>query len=184
MKKIFIVLVIVLAAGAAYFLLKKNPTQEVKPVVTADYKNIAYTIDGESFLLVNGVAEKESAPGAPGEKSAEKSTVRYFGNEAKADWNGDGKDDTAFIINEETGGTGVFYYVVVALTTPDGLVGTNAVFLGDRIAPQTTQAGVGSQIIVNYADRAPGEPMVATPSVGVSKFFKISGTTLQEISRD
>jgi len=57
--------------------------------------------------------------------------------------------------------------------------GTNAILLGDRIAPQTTEIKNG-QVIVNYADRAAGEPMTARPSVGVSKYLKVEGTTLVE----
>jgi hypothetical protein len=66
---------------------------------------------------------------------------------------------------------------VAALKTESGYTGTNAVFLGDRIAPQTTSITDGT-LIVNYADRAPGEPMTAAPSVGVSKYLVIQNGTL------
>jgi hypothetical protein len=74
-------------------------------------------------------------------------------------------------------GTGTFYYVVASLQTPSGYTGTNAIFLGDRIAPQTTEIKNG-EIIVNYADRKPTDPMSAQPTVGVSKYFKIQNGIL------
>jgi len=63
-------------------------------------------------------------------------------------------NDTPLI--QEVGGSGVFYYAVVALNTVNGYVGSDAVFLGDCIAPQTIEIGKGNVIIVNYAERANG----------------------------
>lgn len=124
------------------------------------------------MTLVNGVAETEAAPG-----SVTKVTTRYFGNEATGDLNGDGTPDVALLVSQTTGGTGTFYYAVVAVKTPNGFVGTNAILLGDRVAPQSTEVRSGT-VIVNYADRRPGEPMTERPSVGVSKYLKIENGTL------
>lgn len=138
----------------------------------ANYKDIAYAIDGQAVTLVNGKAEVESAPG-----SASKTIMQYFGNEAVGDLNGDGSPDIAFLLTQTGGGSGTFYYVVVALKTASGYKGSNAILLGDRIAPQTTEIKDGV-LLVNYADRKPGEPMTAQPSVGVSKYFKVTGSVL------
>ncbi len=136
-------------------------------------KNAKYLIENRAVTLVDGRAESDAAPG-----SASKIVTQYFGNEATGDLNGDGIADTAFILTQSTGGTGIFYYVAVALGGGGG--DTNAIFLGDRIAPQTTEirsAGTGgAELIVNYADRKPGEPFSAAPTVGVSKYFKVSAT--------
>jgi hypothetical protein len=113
--------------------------------------------------LVNGVSETEAAPG-----SASKIVTRYFGNDATGDLDGDGAPDIAFLLTQSGGGSGTFYYVVVALRTTNGYRGTNAVLLGDRIAPQTILIN-GSDLIVNFSDRKAGEPMSTSPSVGVSK---------------
>jgi membrane-bound inhibitor of C-type lysozyme len=139
----------------------------------ADYKNATYVIEGQPVMLVNGRAETAAAPG-----SASQTVTQYFGNEATGDLNGDGVPDVAFLLTQNSGGSGMFYYVVVALKTTNNYQGTNAILLGDRIAPQTTEIKNG-QLIVNYADRAAGEPMTAQPSVGVSKYFKVEGTTLK-----
>lgn len=141
-------------------------------------KNGTYLIDGQSITLVNGVAETELAPG-----SASKQVTRYFGNAVNIDLNSDGLMDSAFLLQQETGGSGTFYFVVAALNTENGCLGTNAIFLGDRIAPQSTivDPNNSSQFIVNYADRNPGEPMSAQPTVGVSKTFKLENGSLVEV---
>ena len=139
---------------------------------TTTYKDISVEIEGQLFKLVNGASETAAAPG-----SASKIVTTYFGNEATGDVNGDGSPDTAFLITQSRGGSGTFYYVVVALRASGGYSGTNAVLLGDRIAPQMTQIS-GSDIIVSYADRKPGEPMTASPSVGVSMYLRVTGGRL------
>lgn len=145
------------------------------PPVAASYKDATYTIDGKKITLVNGVAEEPAAPG-----SASTLTTKYFGNEASGDLNGDGTPDVAFLLTQDGGGSGTFYYVVAALATTTGYAGTNAILLGDRVAPQTTEIKDG-EIIVNYAERKPGEPMTARPSVGVSTYLRVSGGVLSEV---
>lgn len=109
-------------------------------------------------------------------------TYKYFGNEVEADLNSDGKVDKVMLVTENSIGTGVFYYVVVNLKTEDGYTETNKIFLGDRIAPQTTEVH-DSEIVVNYADRKASEPMTNIPSVGVSRYFKVINGVLEEIKK-
>lgn len=139
-----------------------------------DHKNATYLIEGSFVTLTNGFFEVESAPG-----SATKITTRYFGNEAIGDLNNDGKGDVAFLLTQSSGGSGTFFYVVAAIQTSNGVEGTNAIFLGDRIAPQSTSMENGI-ITVNYADRNPGESFTTQPSLGVSKYFKIENNILTE----
>jgi len=89
--------------------------------------------------------------------------------------------DAAVVLTQDSGGSGTFYYVAAAINTGSGTVGTNAILLGDRIAPQNILIQNG-EIIANYADRNPGEPMTTSPSVGVSKYFVVNGSTLQATS--
>jgi hypothetical protein len=144
------------------------------PAQAADYKNAAYVIDGRRITLNDGVAESEAAPG-----SAAKIVTRYFGNQVLHDLNGDGRQDAVFLLTQETGGSGVFYYVVAALDTERGFVGSQGVLLGDRIAPQTTEIGTNNIVTVNYADRAPGESFAIQPSVGKSLRLLLDADTLQ-----
>jgi len=140
-------------------------------------KNGTYLVDGQEITLVDGVAEVELAPG-----SASKQVTRFFGNGVEIDLNSDGLMDSAFLLQQESGGSGTFYFVVAALKTADGYLGTNAIFLGDRIAPQSTNIDPNnpSQFIVNYADRNASEPLTSPPTVGVSRTFKLENGSLVE----
>jgi hypothetical protein len=123
---------------------------------------------------VNGLSEIIIAP-----DSASKLITRYFGNDATGDLNNDGKNDMGVILTQEDGGSGTFYYVAALLKTGSGCAGTNAILLGDRIAPQTTEIKNGA-LIVNYADRAPGEPFSTRPSIGKSKYLEVKNGKLAE----
>lgn len=156
--------------------LPGNDKSVILPVtiLANDYKNIGYVVNDVPAILVNGLSDDKISP-----TSDTHVITRYFGNEATGDFNGDGQEDIAFLITQETGGTGTFFYLVVALKKGVGYAGVNAVLLGDRIAPQTTNYE-NNQIVVNYATRAPGEPMTSAPTVGVSKRFKVIAGELKE----
>jgi heat shock protein HslJ len=139
-----------------------------------EHKNMEYLIGGGRVRLVDGVAQTPAAPG-----SAASIVTRYFGNEVRGDLNGDGREDVVFLLTQETGGSGTFYYAVAALDTERGLVGSQAVLLGDRIAPQTTSLQSDGVIVVNYADRAPGDSLTTPPSVGKTLWLKLDPATLQ-----
>jgi len=181
---IIVIAVVVLILGYFAYAMLVKPTGVVPvantPVVNTpvskavDPKNASYVIDGASVTLKNGVSE------VPVPDSASVVKTNYFGNEVKADMNGDGVDDIAFILTQQNGGSGTFYYVAAALSAKDGYTGTNAILLGDRIAPQSTEFTKG-QIVVNYADRRPGEAMTVVPSVGVSKYVEVLGQELREV---
>jgi heat shock protein HslJ len=146
-----------------------------------DHLDAEYVIDGRRIHLVDGVAEIEAAPGA-----ATKVVTRYFGNEVRKDLDGDGREDVTFLLTQETGGTGTFYYVVAALATEGSYRGSHGVLLGDRIAPQAPRSGDGKIVIVDYADRAPGEPFTAEPSVGKSIRLLLDPVTMRfgEVAQD
>src|SRR5690606_29172945 len=96
---------------------------------------------------------------------------------------GDGDDDIAFILTQETGGSGTFFYAVAAIKTDYGYVGSDGYLLGDRIAPQSTDLSPNPRhkyvVVFNYADRAPSEPMTAEPSVGKSAYLKLVPERMQ-----
>lgn len=170
---IFLAVLVLVIAGILYM---QKSGKDIVPAGTAiRHKNISYTIDGRIVTLVDGHAEEEIAP-----DSATMLFTDYFGNEVYGDLNGDGKDDVAFLITQNGGGSGTYFYVVAALKVADSYIGTNAIFLGDRIAPQTTEIHDG-KLVVNYADRAPLDPMTTTPSIGVSKYLVVDSTQLVEV---
>jgi heat shock protein HslJ len=147
-----------------------EPSAAARP----DHKNIAYSIGGQTVRLVDGAAE---APAAPG--SAAKIVTRYFGNEIRGDLNSDGRQDVAFVLTQETGGSGTFFYAVVALDLPSGLVGSQGLLIGDRIAPQSTQLRPDGVVVVNYADHAPDESFSTPPSVAKTMLLKLNPTTMR-----
>lgn len=170
-RKMLVGLGVLILACVALFLSMKDGDKlplSNEEAAAFDPKNAAYEIDGRKVELVGGVSEAEAAPG-----SASKVVVRYFGNEAKGDLNGDGEEDRAFLITEEGGGSGLFYYAVVALKTPTGYKMTNAFLIGERIVPQSTNI-IAQELHVNYAERKPNEPMTARPSVGAVKLLKVT----------
>lgn len=176
--KLFLGSTIMLIGFGVYVLFFIHAKDTASPTSLPDYKNISYSIDGSVVELTDGRSEVSSAPG-----SASKTITKYFGNDAHIDLNGDGREDVVFLLTQETGGSGVFYYAVAALNTPDGYKSSDGYFLGDRIAPQTIEASQsGSEkgvVVVNYADRGTDEPMSATPSVGKSVYLKLDASDMQ-----
>lgn len=157
-------------------LSSTDTSTDRKPLDMFDLQNAVLIIEGESAGLVDGTSEMLVTSG-----SAEKVVTRYFGNEAIGDLNSDNKPDVVFLVTQERGGSGMFYYAVAALNGVDGYSITNAVLLGDRIVPQTTSIELDSgEVLINYAERLPGEPMTNLPSVGVTQLLKINDYGLLE----
>ncbi|MCE9541858.1 META domain-containing protein [Candidatus Kaiserbacteria bacterium] len=177
----FLVVLAILGIVAGFYALNNHIYEEKQAYAAQDYKDAEYVIDGQRVRLTDGKSETEAAPG-----SASKIVTTYFGNEVKKDIDGDGRDDVVFLLTQNTGGSGTFFYVVAALNTPRGYVGSSATLLGDRVAPQTTESGSGATIIVNYADRAPGEPFTARPSMGKSMYLLFDAKSMQfgEVVKD
>ena len=178
-KKSILIIIAVLVIGiGAFVLVSKAPEQQLSNQPASDPLNATYIIEGQPVTLVNGKAETEIAPG-----SASMKITRYFGNEVRLDLNGDNREDVAFLLTQEMGGSGVFYYVVATLNTENGYIGSQGLFLGDRISPQTTEISRNPShkgvIVVNYAVRNPGEPFTVQPSLGKSIWLKLNPDSLQ-----
>ncbi len=178
MKWILITAAAAIAVIAGFFALNAYIYEEKQATAVKDYKDAEYLIEGQRIRLSDGISESEPVPG-----SAARIVTRYFGNELTADINSDGREDVVFLLTQEQGGTGVFYYVVAALNTERGYIGSDGYFLGDRIAPQSIDLSQNPRhvdvIVVNYADRNADEPMTAAPSVGKSVYLKIDPAFMQ-----
>ena len=171
-----IVAVVVLTGGCSSN--SENQPQGQAAVPGTEYRNAEYVIEGQRIKLADGLAEAETSPG-----SASRIVTRYFGNELKTDLNGDGREDVVFLLTQQRGGSGTFFYAVAALNTEAGYRGSDGYPLGDRIAPQTTVVSRNPRhknvIVVNYGDRRPDEPMTARPSVGKSVYLKLDAETVR-----
>ncbi len=162
------VLLIVVIVGSLYkvYVVDKRTSDEA-PVVE-DYRNATYRIAGQDVKLVDGISVMQGGMG-----SSDITTTRIFGNGVVGDFDGDGKQDSAFLMTQNNGGSGIFYIVVAALAVDRGGTHTTQPYLlGDRIAPQSTEYRDGS-LIVNYAVRRDGEPFSVLPSVGTSVLLKV-----------
>ena len=138
-----------------------NETQPPKSSVVEtvfDPRNATIVIDGQKIVLKDGLFQ---APAAPG--SASLVTIRYLGKDARGDLTNDGKDDRAYFITHDGGGSGVFHYVVVAINGANGYKTTNAFLVGDRIEPQSLRI-TANRLEVTFLGRAKDEPMAAKPS--------------------
>lgn len=177
MKKTFLSLFIIFSIVISLFIYIQNNKDNSQVNIDIkqnlfDPKNSSFKIDSETINLKNGKYETNSTPNS-------KNITTYFGNEAEGDLNDDGLKDIAFLITQNTGGTGLFYYVVVALNTSSGYKTTNAFFVGDRIAPQSTEIKSG-ELHVNYAERRPGQPMSSQPDQGAVLLLKVNSLGVLE----
>lgn len=170
MKRIFagaVIAIILLTIGIIW--ISEKPEERS----IANLHDGTYTISGMKFTLKNGYSEVADLG------IASKTITRYFGKDATGDVNNDGSTDRAFLITQELGGTGTFFYLVALLDTPTGRVGTEALYLGDRIAPQKISIDSQGMVLVNYLDRKEGESFTDPASIKKSLSLQLDPQTLR-----
>ncbi len=169
---------VVLVLVGGFFAFNSYIYNEKQAKGAADYHDAAFMIEGTLVQLEKGVSETAATPGA-----ALSIITRYFGNEIKTDLNRDGREDVAFVLTQETGDGSTKFYAVAALNTDRGYVGSDGYLLGDRIAPQSSNLSQNPRhkyvVVFNFAERAPGEPITAQPSVGKSVYLKLDPSLMQ-----
>ena len=156
--------------GARSFDVRIVNASETDPL------NATYIIEGQKIRLIDGHSEAEIVPG-----SATKVITSVFGKPAYGNIDGQGNVDAALILTYDPGGSGTFYYVAAARNLDGVYHGTNAILLGDRVAPQNIEVRNG-MIVVNYAERRTSEPLSAAPTVGRSKYLVLERNELKERS--
>jgi hypothetical protein len=127
--------------------------------IRADPLNAVYAVEGRDIRLTGGRSEVEEAPG-----STAKVVTSVFAPPVPGDLDGKNGEDAALILVQSPGGSGTFYYVAAFLDSGRHASGTNAVLLGDRIAPYEVTIE-RRRVLVIYADRMPGEPMTTPPHI-------------------
>lgn len=135
-------------------------------------RDATYLVEGEPVELHNGRAVRPAAPGA---STAIRTQV--LGVPTHGDIDGDGDSDAVLFLVQDPGGSGTFYYVAAALKVPGGYRGSAAVLIGDRITPRRLDLLHGV-VVVDYLERAPGEPMAATPTLPRTDFLTLEGDAL------
>lgn len=147
-------LVLVAAAAGILFTVFRGGHSGPPPASATD--GLTVTIGEQNFTLVNGTATKEIAPGST-------ETVRVIGEPVTGDASGDGRPDTALLLADDPGGSGTFYYAVLAIDDGGSWRATNALPLGDRIKPEKVQYADG-QFVYHFLERKPDQPMAAEPT--------------------
>lgn len=165
-----------------YFLVRgdsvrKNgvPVLNEDGEVRRDPSNATFTVDGEKVTLSGGQVEVKVVSGRA---STEKTIL--LDKFAYADINGDGKEDTLLLLARYGGGSGTFIYLAGFVSGPVTQRGTEAIFIGDRITPQSISVN-GQTVTVNYLDRESDEALAAEPTVPTSKQFIYRNGLFQEI---
>ena len=185
-KVIIGILILIIVLLAVYIFVNNKGPKENKFVnintsatstknVNFDPLNFTYDVEGEKIKLVNGNSVSDVVPG-----SAEKLETTTFDKPAVGDLNGDGKNDSAILLVQDSGGTGLFYYLVAVINDAGVGKNTNSIFIGDRIEPVSIVIK-DSRVELNYIDRNPNDPMTADPTVKVKKLFEVKGTSLVEV---
>lgn len=186
-KIVFYIVGIVICLFIAFFVLDfvKNKLGDknnniIPEMTTPDVKNMSYIVSGEIFNLKNGRAENTYST-----SSASKNILNIFGEPVYGDLNGDSVMDAVILLENNTGGSGMFYYAVLVINTGTTSKPTNAMLLGDRIAPQTVEIQDG-HALYNFAERRYGEPMTTRPSMGKSVwvYYDSKDNTIGEWVKD
>ena len=169
MRKLIVFIIIL---GAIFFYFARNsevPQEKVLPEVspTPNAENGTFIIEGDSVTLREGVNLDDNLE------------TRLLGFKALGDLNSDGKNDLAVMLTQTGGGSGTFLYLAVHISGPVGYKGTEAIFLGDRVSPQSISASNGV-VTVKYLDRKEDEPFAAEPTVLMSKQFTYRDGNLEE----
>jgi len=136
--------------------------------VAFDAMNSRFSLDGQTVVLRDGLSQVPAAPG-----SASSVTTRYLGKATRGDLTGDGKEDVAYFVTREGGGSGRFTYVVAAIAGTGGYKTTNAFPVGDRIEPQSLRINA-RELQVNFLGRGRDEPMTAPPSRESALLLKVT----------
>lgn len=171
MKKLFIlVLVVVIIAGGWYVFSKREGAAEDIEVaqVTSkpDARNATFDFGDGQVTLENGTAF--SAVGGDAFVQTETTLTDKI---AYGDINDDKKSDAVVILTQNSGGSGTFVYIAGYVSGNVQYKGSNAVFIGDRVSPQTLSIDSNGGITLTYLDRRSDEPMAAAPTVSATKHF-------------
>jgi hypothetical protein len=168
MKQAFNIVMMAFVALVGFIWFNSANRAEVPgdPGLSTKVTNLVVTIGDRTFRMSNGFATQQAVPG-----SATQDTVRVIGEPALGDVNRDGRPDAALLIENDPGGSGRFYYAVLAVNESGSYRATNALLIGDRIAPLTVDF-LDLRFVYNYLARRSGEPMTERPSVVKSLWIR------------
>jgi hypothetical protein len=138
---------------------------------SSEISDLTITIDTQEFDMSDGVAVIP-----PSQGSATANTLRLIGVPVMGDSDGDGNPDAALLVQHDPGGSGTFYYAVVAVNDGGSYRASNALLLGDRIEPRAVEFTDG-RFVYTYAERKPGDSMSERGTVEKSVAVTIDHST-------
>ena len=182
MKKLIILILVLALIGGGYYWWTHRDTSTTSTGTTntqtnntkPDPSNATFNIEGDAVTLASGKNESAAAPG-----SAITEETTLMEKLAYGDLNGDGKNDTALLLARYGGGSGTFIYVAAYVSGTVTYKGSEATFLGDRIAPQSISIN-NSVITVVYLDRGPDDSFAEEPTIRTTKAFVYKNGSLEE----
>ena len=140
-------------------------------------RNAVYQgIYDEPVQLTDGKYEGE--PFVPGGASRP-TVVLHPEVYAFGDLNGDGVDDAAVILIENSGGSGSFIYLAAVINQDGRPVNVATQFVGDREQVQAISID-GNEITLNMVAHGPDDPMCC-PTQEVTKRYRLEGDQLVEL---
>lgn len=167
MKKLLILISIILLAGLLFYSLRDkivSPDSLTQgDSVGPDPSSATFIFDDGSVTLSNGRNDEEDENGLLAE-------TRLLEDRATGDINADGRADTALLLARSGGASGVFIYIAGYVSGPVSYKGTSAIFVGDRVAPESISIKEGI-VTLKYLDRGEDEPFSAEPTVPTTKQF-------------
>jgi heat shock protein HslJ len=141
-------------------------------------KNSSFVIDGKEIRLKRGVSKIKLD-----KNSTTKLITQYTGTNVVGDINGDGVDDMAIILSQQSGGNEIRYYASVISSEKGKYKSSNTVFIGDRINVYSIELYNGN-IMMEYADLLKEDTTVFAPTVLLSKILKFESGVLSEKQND
>jgi len=139
-----------------------------------DPSNATFNFEDGPITLSAGKSEKAVVPGST--MIEETIILDKF---AYGDINSDDKEDVALFLARYGAGSGTFIYLAGFVSGPVTYRGSNVIFIGDRISPQSVSIN-GNTIIVEYLGRAFDEPFTAEPTILTTKQFTYKSGEFQE----
>jgi hypothetical protein len=180
MKSLITIIILLAIAGAGYWWYQSNNESEtdveIMPTTSRpDPSDATFIFEDGEVTLEDGKATTNLVP-----DSLFGTETIIVGDPVYGDINGDKKNDAVVLLTQSGSGSGMFVYIAAYVSGNVEYKGSNAVFVGDRISPQTVTVGNTGVITLTYLDRKLDEPMAAAPTVSTTKTYVFRNGELEE----
>ncbi len=180
MKKLLLLILIIGLVG--WYVWSNNgkdkgqPVEIMTTVLNPDPANATFYFDDGPIKLKNGkVSLNITGSAISVDTNLAKEPVAY------GDINGDGKNDAVIILSQDGGGSGIFVYLAAYVSGNVEYKGSNAVFIGDRISPESITVLKSGLVTFEYLDRDEKDPMTTEPTLLRKATFAWKNQALEEI---